>query len=265
MSKFDNYGGNGYQVSGNDNYGSVPDSYQNTGYAQSFEKGTSLLADRGAFIVKTYLHLLGAVLAFVVIEAIIISLFGTQLLEMYSENAQIFTFVLLGVMIAGPFVANFIINSSKSIAGHYLALALYVSMYVLFFVPILTMVLYFVPEGSLIVGKAGILTGVIFAFLTAAVFITRKDFSFLRSFLIFGSLAALGLIVVALIFQFQLGLIFTYAMIALMCMYILYDTSNVLLHYHEDQYVLGAIELFASVMTLFMYILRLLLAFSRND
>jgi hypothetical protein len=41
----------------------------------------------------------------------------------------------------------------------------------------------------------------------------------MRSVLIFGGLAALGLIVVAIMFQFSLGPIFTYAMIAFACCY----------------------------------------------
>ena len=99
--------------------------------------------------------------------------------------------------------------------------------------------------------------------MTAAVFITRQDFSFLRTFLVFGTFAALGLIVVALLFGFNLGPIFIYAMIALACGYILYDTSNVLHHYRIGQHVAASLALFASVAILFWYIVQLFL--SRRD
>jgi FtsH-binding integral membrane protein len=99
--------------------------------------------------------------------------------------------------------------------------------------------------------------------MTAIVFFTRKDFSFLRTFLWFGCFAALGLIVVSILFQFNLGPIFTYAMIALACSYILYDTSNVLHHYRIGQHVAAALALFASVALLFWYIVQLFL--SRRD
>lgn len=76
----------------------------------------------------------------------------------------------------------------------------------------------------------------------------------------FGGFAALGLIAVAILFGFNLGPIFTYAMIALACGYILYDTSNVLHHYRIGQHVAAALALFASVALLFWYILRLFMS-----
>ncbi|MCB1317091.1 MAG: Bax inhibitor-1 family protein, partial [Leptospiraceae bacterium] len=45
---------------------------------------------------------------------------------------------------------------------------------------------------------------------------------------------------------------------------ILYTTSNVLHHYHPTQHVAASLALFASVALLFWYILRIVLAFSRN-
>jgi FtsH-binding integral membrane protein len=100
----------------------------------------------------------------------------------------------------------------------------------------------------------------LFAVLTAVVLITRKDFSFLRTVLMFGGFAAMGFIVVAILFHFALGPIFTYAMIALACGYILYHTSNVMHHYRIGQHVAAALALFASVALLFWYILQLYLS-----
>jgi FtsH-binding integral membrane protein len=42
--------------------------------------------------------------------------------------------------------------------------------------------------------------------------------------------------------------------------YILYHTSNVMHHYHTDQYVAASLALFASVALLFWYVLRLFMA-----
>jgi FtsH-binding integral membrane protein len=61
------------------------------------------------------------------------------------------------------------------------------------------------------------------------------------------------------LFGFTLGMAFSYCMIALACGYILYDTSNVLHHYRTEQYVAAALALFAAVMLLFWYVLRILL------
>ena len=54
-------------------------------------------------------------------------------------------------------------------------------------------------------------------------------------------------------------------MIALACGYILYDTSNVLHHYHTSQYVAASLALFASVVLLFWYVLRIMLMFASDD
>lgn len=81
-----------------------------------------------------------------------------------------------------------------------------------------------------------------------------------RSILYFGGLAALGLIVVAILFQFALGPIVTYAMIALACGYILYHTSNILHHDRIGQHVAASLALFASVALLFWYVLQLFLS-----
>jgi FtsH-binding integral membrane protein len=92
-----------------------------------------------------------------------------------------------------------------------------------------------------------------------AVFITRKDFSFMCSALMFAGFAAMGLVVASVLFGFTLGLMFSYAMVALACGYILYDTSNVMQRYRTNQHVASALALFAAVMLLFWYVLRIFL------
>jgi FtsH-binding integral membrane protein len=131
-------------------------------------------------------------------------------------------------------------------------------------IPLLCMAQLATGDASLII-SAATATGGLFAMLTLAVFITRKDFSFLRSILIFGVLAAMGFIATAILFGFSLGPIFCYAMIALFCGYILHDTSNVLHHYRIGQHVAAALALFASVIMLFWYILRLYIIMNSRD
>jgi FtsH-binding integral membrane protein len=53
-------------------------------------------------------------------------------------------------------------------------------------------------------------------------------------------------------------------MVALMCGFILYNTSNVLHHYGTHQHVAAALELFASVALLFWYILRIVMLSREN-
>jgi FtsH-binding integral membrane protein len=141
------------------------------------------------------------------------------------------------------------------IAG--LALYAVVASIVLF--PLLTIALL-VGGGTQIIVSAEVATGGLFSLMTLAVFITRKDFSFLRTFLVFGGMAALGLIVISILFGFNLGPIFIYAMITLACGYILYDTSNVLHHYRIGQHAAASLALLASLFILFWYVLQLFLS-----
>ncbi|HJT90991.1 MAG TPA: Bax inhibitor-1 family protein, partial [Mycobacterium sp.] len=69
---------------------------------------------------------------------------------------------------------------------------------------------------------------------------------------------ALVLIVAAVLFGFDLGVWFSLAMIALAGASILYQTQTVMRAYPAEAYVGAAVQLFASVMLLFWYVLRLL-------
>ena len=165
--------------------------------------------------------------------------------------------VVLGTIHGGQLCAENWAQSAVSPGLQYLGLGLYVLAEAVIFVPLLYVARTVDPG---IIPAAAATTLVLFGGLTAIVFLTRKDFSFLRTVLLFGGFAALGLIGVSVLFHFALGPIFTYAMIALACGYILYHTSNVLLHYRIGQHVAAALALFASVALLFWYILQLFLS-----
>ena len=89
-------------------------------------------------------------------------------------------------------------------------------------------------------------------------FVSGADFSFLRGALTIAMFAAIGLVFAGMLFGFSLGIWFSVGMIVLLSGYILYDTSNILHHYHTDQHVAASLALFASVATLFFYVVRLL-------
>ncbi|MCB0458362.1 MAG: Bax inhibitor-1 family protein, partial [Flavobacteriaceae bacterium] len=67
-----------------------------------------------------------------------------------------------------------------------------------------------------------------------------------------------GLIIAGTLFGFNLGLWFSVAMVLLASGSILYQTSNMVHKYTEDQYVAASLGLFASLMLLFWYILSIL-------
>jgi FtsH-binding integral membrane protein len=216
--------------------------------------------ERAGFIAKTYAHLAGAIAVFIGLEAILLNLPGIENLVGMMIGTRFGWLVVLGAFMAVSWIADSWARSAVSPVTQYLGLGLFVAAEAVIFVPLL-----FIAQrvDAQIIPLAGATTLLLLGVLTTVVFVTRKDFSFLRTILMFGGFAAMGLIVVAILFGFSLGPIFTYAMIALACGYILYDTSNVLHHYRIGQHIAAALALFASVALLFWYILRLFLASRR--
>jgi FtsH-binding integral membrane protein len=236
-------------------------SYSDTRYRDPMETFAAMAAagERTDFITKTYLHLAGAIGLFVGLEAILLNLPGIENLARSMTRGYSWL-IVLGAFMLVSYIAERWACSAVSPGTQYLGLGLYVVAEAVIFVPLLFIAQTKDPQ---IITSAAVATLGLFGVLTAVVFITRSDFSFLRSVLWFGGFAAMGLIVVAILFQFALGPIFTYAMIAFACGYILYDTSNVLHHYRIGQHVAAALALFAAVALLFWYIVQLFL--SRRD
>jgi len=217
-------------------------------------------SERMAFIRRTYAHLLGAVLLFVGLEAAILSneALTLRLLGLMSHS----WLLVLGAFLLVSWIASSMARSGASPGVQYLGLGLYAVAEAVIFCPILYIASL---QGGAIIPTAGLLTMIIFGGLTLIVFVTKADFSFLRGMLWVGGLAAFGLIIASIFMGFSLGIVFTSAMIVLMGGWILYDTSNVLHHYRTDQHVAASLALFASLATLFWYVLRLVMYVSGRD
>ena len=219
-------------------------------------------SERAAFIRRTYAHLAGAILAFVGLEAVVFGLFQDSLAPVMRQYFQspILQLVVVAAFIGSSYLARYWAMNGGSAAMQYAGLALYVVVEAIIFVPLLFIALRYVPDGGLLITKAGILTMFLFAGLSSVVFITRKDFSFLGPIIAIAGFIALGVIICAVFFGgFTLGLWFSIAMIVLAAAAILYDTSNILHHYRMDQHVAAALNLFASVAMLFYYVLLALM------
>lgn len=108
--------------------------------------------------------------------------------------------------------------------------------------------------------QAGIITAGMFLGLTAAVMMTKVNFSILKTGLIIGFFIALGLILAGTIFGFNLGLWFSVGMVVLASGSILYSTHQIKNEYSTNQYVPAALSLFASLMLLFWYILQIFMS-----
>jgi len=219
-------------------------------------------SERAAFIQRTYAHLAGAVLAFVGLETALFTLVPQQGLEQFllaafrSPGAWL---IMLMAFVGVGYLARWWAHASTSKPMQYLGLTLYVVFEALIFVPILFVAKYRIGDPNLI-AQAGIMTLCVFGGLTLAVFVTRKDFSFLGPILCVAGFVVMGAIIAAMIFGFSLGLGFSFLMVALASAYILYDTSNVIHHYRTDQHVGAALELFAALALLFWYVLRIFMS-----
>lgn len=108
--------------------------------------------------------------------------------------------------------------------------------------------------------QAGLLTVGIFGGLTAYVFISKKDFSFMRGMLTVGLIvvflsAVLNLFIVGSS-AFSFGI--SCAALLLFSGFVLYDTSNIIRRYPVNEYVAGALSLYLDAFNIFMALLRIL-------
>jgi uncharacterized protein len=169
--------------------------------------------------------------------------------------------IVIGLLIASGMFAQWLARSNTSRAIQVLGLGVEVAAWTFLLQPLLWILfIKFKPAGAqAILAQGTIATLVIFTGLTATVFITKKDFSFLRGVITVGMFAALGIIAGSIIFGFTLGLVFTGALIALLALKILYDTSLMLNYVPPTHYVSAALMLFGTVATLFWNIIIFLM------
>lgn len=225
---------------------------------------TAWTAERkSALVTRVYTKLTFSILALALIEALVFALFGAESIVAFAQqNIKLMGGALLLLCIFGPMVGNAILARNPSRGTMYALLGYYILLEAAILLPILAVAALFF--GPTIIWQACGLTVAMFIALSASVFMTRKDFTFLRSFLLFTGIAAIILIAASFLFGFELGTWFTVALIFFACGYILYDTSNMLLYSQDEDDIICTIALFTSVMTLFFYILRLLMELNRR-
>ncbi len=237
--------------------------YQASDYSYSTTTAEMASVDaRTSFIKKTYIHLLGAILVCIAIDAVILNVFDEQLAPIVGWVTQGWHWLaFLGGFMLVSYVADRWAHSNVSREMQYLGLGVYVLAEALILVPLLYIAQHFGGDG--VIQSAGLVTGIVFGGLTFTVLFTKADFSFLRWAIVAGSFIAIGLIVASIFMGFSMGLWFSVAMVVLACGIILYNTSNVLHHYNTSQHVAASLALFASVALLFWYVLQIFM--STND
>jgi FtsH-binding integral membrane protein len=214
------------------------------------------LEARQTFIRRTYLHLAAALLSFVMIEAILMQIPALEGLVDLMLGAW---WLVLLAFVGVSWLADKWARSDLAPGVQYLGLALYVVAEAVIFLPLLHLVVYRVGDPQ-IIPMAGIITGLLFVGLTATAFWSGVNFSFLRGALMIGGMVAVGAIICSLIFGFSLGIVFSSTMLLFAGGSILYTTSSIIHEYRTDQYVAASLALFAGVMLLLWYVIRILLA-----
>lgn len=215
------------------------------------------VADRSTFIRKTYTHVAGAVGGLVVLEALLLNSPLAPALASLMFGGRFSWLIVLGLFMFVSHIANKWALSSVSRNGQYAGLALYVVAEAIILCPLLLLAARF-SDG--LIPKAGLITVGVFIGLTWIAFTSKKDFSFMGGFLKIACMVALVTIVSGLVFGFSFGVWIIGAMLLLVGAIILYQTSNVIHHYHTDQHVAASLALFSSIATLFWYVLQLLMS-----
>jgi FtsH-binding integral membrane protein len=230
---------------------------------------TTDVSERVRFIRRTYLHLFGAILAFAGLSWLFQSneFLGDKIAGPFTRFAVAGRWnwgIVLAVFMAVSWVADYWASHARSRGMQYLGLGVYVVAETLIFVPLLVIVQLktqaILARGGgdpHILRDAAFVTLGIFSALTATIVFTKKDFSFLRGGLAIASSGALMLIVLSLAFGFNLGIVFSVAMVLLAAGYILYQTSQILAHHPMDRHVGAALALFSSVALMFWYVIRI--------
>ena len=198
-------------------------SYNKGSYNNSYNSAPELVAhtteaERATFYRKTYSHVALALLAFILVETALLRWVPEELILAMFGGKFIWLFIIGGFWL-GSMLANKWAHS-LSRTTQYIGLGLYVLLEAVIFLPLIYIALAY--TGTEVLSQAAIVTLSLFGGLTAVVFMTRLDFSFLRSVLVIGGFLSLGLIVAGALFGFELGLWFSVGMVVLATGGILY-------------------------------------------
>jgi FtsH-binding integral membrane protein len=241
------------------------------------------VSDRVTFIRKTYAHLGGALIAFAVVTAVMMKYMTELSLKLsFAGGSGAGSLILfLGLFLLINWGAQRLARSETSPALQYLGLGIVVLLWSVLAQPMIwyTIAKFGDPsqvfaansvhavlsaKATAVLAEAAISTLAIFVGLTLTVFYTRKDFSFMGSFLSVAMWAVIGVAIASLIFGFHMGVIWSGVIVLLMSGYILYETSLIMNYFRPTQHVAASLMLFATVVNLFIHLLRIMAEMNRR-
>ncbi|ASK28964.1 permease [Chryseobacterium sp. T16E-39] len=212
--------------------------------------------EKADFYKKTYLHVALSILAFIGVETILLKTVPAELIYMMFAQKYVWLLIIGVFWLASVLASKWSLSQNKS--TQYMGLGFYILLEAVIFLPLIYIAMVY--SGPNVIFQAATLTIAMFAGISAVAFTSKRDFSFLRNIIVIGGFVSIGLIVAGMIFGFNLGLWFSVGMVILASATILYQTSKLKDSYGTDQYVGAALQLFASIMLLFWYILSILMS-----
>jgi FtsH-binding integral membrane protein len=236
------------------------------------------VSDRVDFLRKTYAHLGLALVAWAVFTAGMMKYtpaVSFKMLEMMSGKWS--WLMVIGLFMLVSWGSQRLAESDSSRGLQYVGLGLAVVLQSLLLQPLIWMAIIKLGGGyaaiasaqngelvmsagaSKVLFQATGITAAIFLGLTATVFVTKKDFSFMRGALSIATIAIFGIGLLSVLFGFSMGMLYAGAIVLLMAGYILYETSTIMRTFPPTHHVAAALMLFGTVATLFRAILSLLL------
>ena len=218
----------------------------NTAQGASFGRVTvesGSLEDRLVFIKKVY-TLLAASMATAAIGAYL----GTgPLLPIVASNRMILFILMIGLIFFAQFARHkpglnmIALFSFTTVSGLTLGPLLY-------------------AVGPSIATQAFALTAITFGGLTMYVVFSKKDFSFMSGFLMFGLITVvIGSLLNMFLFQSpMMHFMMSGVGVILFSGFILYDTSNIMRNYATDEYISATLALYLDILNLFTALLSIL-------
>lgn len=210
---------------------------------QAVISSTQLADDRIGFLGKTY-----GMLALCIAAGSVGAFLSMGMAFPYEHP-----FMMLFIMIGGIFL----VQRVRHIPGiNFVALIAFGAITGMAISPMVGMVA--AKSGSLVT-QAFMTTAVTFVSLTAYTFISGKDFSFLKGFVWTGLIAIIVLSLSNYFFfeSSMLALTVSGIGVLLFSAFILYDTSNILRVYPNDEYISAALTLYLDVFLLFQHMLAM--------
>ena len=228
------------------NQAPAPDPWGQSRMARTVDNASAEV--RADFIRKTYFFFMAGVLACVAMGALTLS---SRELFMASISVLNSPILAIALIVGGSILAQ---SLARKEGLNYVALFGFTGLMGFLFGPI---VASYAPAA---VGQAAALSVLIFGALTAYAMISKKDFSFLGGIVFIGLVAMIGGSILNALWFKNWGLDYwiSWGVLLFSGGFVLYQTSNIMHEYEENQYCAAALGLFISFLNIFMSLLRIL-------